>query len=481
MTRGNGGNSCLIVGLKKGRRCDGMRRDKTLSSNQKHLIIAWFLLVVMLSSLIAFSLSVFVFQILMGIFVLYFCLKTDYKTAKLWLTILTVSVIFVFIVYLANQLYYGCPYFNGGSDDLNYELWGFDVYKSGIYNPSKMLRYGIIGEYHNSPFFASYVAVLILFSNLFGKYTTFLPRIANAYYLLFTSMIMKYLLKKYTPLKSETIYYSLVYFSLMPIVQFISAHVFRDVLNLLQILLIVLLIDFLLSKKSYLLKVLSMVSLPCLLYVTYYNRAGSVLYAACIAILMLSVKHKIKKRYIITAVILVLSLSNLLEAFRLPFYIETYSRYLSSMSGEGLSRFVFSKPLLPLGIFLRAVYALISPFPNFFDLFKNTSKLLFDFVQLLINFGVLVQTSFTPFLIRRTLKLDWLALSYLLLFMATIVTTFTFRHFILFYPFMSAVAMDGFLTTKPNTRKVILFLSVATVMDLGILYISLKIFSRPAL
>lgn len=454
-----------------------MEQSKALNPNQKLIITSGFMVIIFLSSLLTLSLSVLVFQIIMGLITLHFCFKTDYKTAKLWLSIFSISILFIFLIFSANQLYYGVPYYIGGSDDLKFEQWGVDVYNSDIYNPSKIMEYRIIGQFHNSPFFVSYIARLIQFSELLGEYTTFLPRIANAYYLLWICMIIKYLLNKYTFLSSKTIYYSTAFFAFMPNIQFINAHVFRDTFNLLQVLLIALLIDLFLSNTRYSLKIFSIILLPFLLYYTYHTRAISILFAGTITMLMISVLYRVKTRYIIIGIIPLLLFSNLLETFRVGYLIETYSGYVSNIAGDGLSRFVFNRPLLPLGIFFRGIYALISPFPNFFGLFKDTSKLLIDLIQLFIYLGVLIQICAIPFIIKRTLKFDWLTLAFLSWFLAIIASTFTFRHFLFFYPFMSAVGVDGFLSTKPKNRKIILFLSIFVVVSFGMIYTSLKLFS----
>ena len=452
-----------------------MEQIKALNPNQKLIISSGFMFIIILSSILTFSFSVLVFQIIMGLITLYFCFKTDYKTAKLWLSIFTISMLSVFLIFLANQLYYGEPYYIGGSDDLKFEQWGYDVYNAGIYNPSKIMEYRIIGQFHNSPYFASYIARLIQFSEVFEGYTTFLPRIANVYYLLWICMIIKYLLNKYTALSYKTIYYSLAFFAFMPNIQYINGHVFRDTFNLLQVLLIVLLIDFLLSKTRYSLKLFSIILLPILLYYTYHTRASSILFTGIITMLMLSVLYRIKTRYIILGIIPILLLSNLLETFRVGYFIEKYSSYVSNIAGDGLSRFVFNLPLLPLGVFFRGIYALISPFPNFFGLFNDTSKLLFDFIQLSIYLGVLIQIFAIPFIIKRTLKFDWLALAFLSWFLAIISSTFTFRHFLFYYPFMSAVAVDGFLSTSLKSRKIILFLSVFITGSFGVIYLALSL------
>lgn len=349
-------------------------------------------------------------------------------------------------------MYYGNPYYIGGSDDLAFEHWGLDVYNASIYNPSNIMENGIVGQYHNSPYYASFIGKLIQFSQIFGGYTTFLPRIANAYFLVWICMIMRYLFLKYTEMSSKSINLSLALFAIMPHTQYINAHVFRDTFNLLQILLIVILFDFLLFTKKYSLKVLSLLVLPLLLYLTYYTRANSILFAGVIVIFMLSRRFAIKFRYVGFGIILILLLSNFLETFDISRYIEAYSKYVSNMADDGFSRFVFNRPLLPVGIVLRGLYALVSPFPDFFGLFKESSRLLLDLIQLLIYIGVLVQIFVIPFIIKRCFKLDWLSLSFLSIFIAIIASTFTFRHFIFYYPFMTAVAVEGYTNMQLNKR-----------------------------
>ena len=453
-----------------------MEQNKRLSSDQKVIISTGFIFIIIVSSALAFSLPVLIFQIIFVTFTLFFCCKTDYKTAKLWLSIFGIAMSFVFLVYLANKIYYGKPYYIGGSDDLNFEKWGFDVYNFGVYNPAKIMEFGVIGQFNNSPFFPVYIAKLIQFSEFFGSYTTFLPRILNVYYLIWICMSTKKLLENYTSLSKKAIYYSLVVFGFMPNVLYINAHVFRDMFNLLQVLLVAILFDSLLNQDKPMLKIASTLLLVPLLYSTYYTRASSILFALVLILLMFSSKYQIKNRFIFILIIPMLFLSNLLETFRLGYYIETYSSYVSEIAGEGLSGFVFNRPMLPFGIFFRAIYALISPFPNFFGLFNESSKFLFDLVQFTIYVGVLLQILAIPFIIKRALKFDWLSIVFLSLFFTVIATTFTFRHVLIYYPFMAAIGIDGFLETKPNTRKVILVMSVLVSICLGIIYLFLRLF-----
>lgn len=451
-----------------------MEHNTGLSTNQRIVIATGFVLVIILSSILTFSLSVFIMQLILGTITLYFCFITDYKTAKLYLCIFSISLIFVFLVFQANTLYYGEPYYIGGSDDLVFEELGQKVYSHGIYNPSKAKEYNIIRKDYIAPAFPVYIAFLIRFAEIFDGYSTYLPRIANAYYLVWICMIVKYLLARYTRLSDKKIRYSLGFFAFMPNIQYINSHVFRDTINLLQVLLIILLFDLLIRKNHYKLKIFGVVCLPFLIYFTYHTRVNSLLFAGVTIVFIISKVYSIKKRYILTGILLLLIFTDFAEIIRLRRFIETYSRYVSNLAGDGLSSYVFNLPMLPLGIFFRALYALLSPFPSVFGLFEEKSRILFDIVKSLVNLGVLVQILFVPFIIRRSLKLDWLSLVFLSWFLPVIVTTFTFRHFLLFYPFMSALAIDGFVSMTSEKRDTILKLSLFTIVSLGIIYVVLK-------
>lgn len=450
--------------------------NKQLDINQKITIIISILIIISISSILSLSVSVFVMQVFLGIITIPLILRRDYKTSKLYLIILLISILFIFLVYYANQLYYGNPYYIGGSDDLRFEQWGFDIYNSNIYMPHKVMKLGIIGMYHNSPFYAVFIALLIKFSSLFGGYNSFLPRFMNAYFLIWVCMIIEYLLKKYTNLSKRAILLTIAGFAMMPNIQYINSHVFRDTLNMLQIFLIILTFERIFSNRNFLHKISNIFILPILVYITYYTRVNSLAFAGVIILLTISEFFNIKKRYIALTIVPLIFASDILNILGLERFIKGYSSYVLNIAGDGLSSFVFRQPLLPLGVVFRVLYAFITPFPNFFGLFKDSSKLLFDFVSLLIYLGVMVQVLVVPFIIKRIFKFDWLSFSFLSWFLAVIISTFTFRHVIFYYPFMVAVAVDGYLKTKLKTRKVILFLSSFTVICFGLIYLSLKVF-----
>lgn len=450
-----------------------MWNQQKMNPNQKLLILAKMLTVIIVSSILTFSVSVLVLQIFLGFITIYFSINSDYKSAKLWSNIFLVSMFFSFLVFLGNNIYFGEPYFIGGSDDLMFEEWGRTIYNFGIYSPSKIIEYNIIGIFNNSVFFTVYIARLIQFANIFGGYTTFLPRVANVHFFIWICMIIKYLLTRHTKISQKNIYYSVAVFAFMPSIQYINSHVFRDTFNFLQVLLIGLLFDLALRKK-HIVRFASLILIPIIAYSAYYTRASSILFAGILVVFIISSRYKIRIRYIIPIVLPLMFLSDILAVFKVGQFIEVYSNYLLGSSDGGLSSVVFSQPLLPFGILFRTIYAFVSPFPDLF-LFKEPSRILLDLIQLAKNIGVFLQIIFIPFVIKRALKLDWIALIFLSWFLPIIASTFTFRHFLFFYPFMSALAIDGYMNTNKRARKNILYSSIFIVICLSLVYVSLKL------
>jgi hypothetical protein len=447
--------------------------------DSKLTIATLMLFIIIASSILTFSLPVLIMQFIMATITIPLIVKKDYKTAKLYFVIFIVSLSFVFIVYLANQYFYGSPYYIGGSDDLKFEEWGRDVYHANLLNPSKILESGLIGRHHNSPFFVVYISLLIRFANFWGGYSTFLPRIMNVYFLIWICIIFESLLKKYTNFTDNKIYFTIALFALMPNTQYINAHIFRDTFNLFQIFFIAYLFDKLMSKKIDINTIIYLLTLAALIFITFYTRKNALAFAGALILFMSVKKINLRRNYFLIPLFClpIVMLTNLTQAIRLDYFIETYSNYVLNIAGDGLSRFVFQQPLIPFGALFRAMYALVSPFPNFFSLFKEPNSFLYDIVMLLIYMGVVIQVLAIPFILKRAFKLDWLALSFLAWFLATIATTFTFRHMIFYYPFMVALGVDGYISLNKKTRVKTLFLISLAGLSLSLIYASLKVFT----
>lgn len=445
------------------------------SYNEKIIIAILFIILSLLSSLLTLSFSVLFLQLLFISFTIPLIIKRDPKIAKIYLLIYFVSFFFVFLVYNGNLIKYDTPYYIGGSDDLMFEVLGLAVYDSKVFNPGILIDLGIVPYGHNSTFFLVYIALLIGFSEIFDGYSTFLPLIANIYYLLWVIMLLEYFLKKYAKFNDVKIRLTVLVFGITPNIQYINSHVFRDTFNLLQIFLLVYLFDKLLTRTNFGRKLFQVIIFIIIIYATYYTRTNALVFASVVCLFIIGHKLKIKKRYLLLSTVPLLAFIDFASTIRLESYIDGYSNYVSDQAGEGLSSFIFNQPLIPFGIVLRAVYAFIIPFPNFFSLFNDLNSILYDFVMLLIYIGVIFQIIATPFVVKRIIKFDWLAACFLVWFIAVISTTYTFRHIMLYYPFLCAMIVDGIMEASKNERKLIVFFSTLGALLLAIVYIFLKI------
>lgn len=446
----------------------------------KNLLVVYyiFFFFIVVSSIITLSLSVFVIQVLCATVTFFLIRKKSYNVIKLYMIIYVVSVLSIFIVYMAYNSCYGVPYFIGGSDDLNFERWGYDVYSSNMFNPAEIIKYGVLDEFHNSPFFAVYISIFIRIANVFDGYNTFIPRFANIYFLIWSCFIIEYLLKKYTEFDNKRIYFTIAIFALIPNIQFINAHVFRDTFNLFQVLFTAYIAEQIFLCRFKIRNILYVFLLIFMMYANYYTRKNSIILSIMLVLLMIYKKTRHKKAYVMLGfLVLIVFGTSILKILNVEKFVETYAEYIVNINSDGMSKLIFTQDLFPMGIILRALYGFIIPFPNIFLLFKSPEMLLYDIVYLLIYLGVIIQIIFIPFILKRIMKFDFISIIFLIYYLGVITTTFTFRHVILYYPFMVALAVDEYLSSTKAKRERYLSISLSAGVILGFVYVVLKKFS----
>lgn len=451
-----------------------MSRDvKAMNNDQKMMIAAVFLFIILASSLLAASISLFVIQLFMFFITYPLIIRGDYKSAKVYLWILFISTAWIFLIYYANIMAYGEPYYLGGSDDLFFEETGFIVSKASIFDPRK-ISLGVLDEYTNAPLFSVYTGLIVTFSEVFDGYNSFIPRILNTYFLIWIAIIFRNLLEKYGSFDKKKSLIAVTVFALTPNVLFINSHIFRDTFNLLQVLLAAYLFGEIFKRKNYQYKIFQLIAFIFVFILMYYTRKNSIAFFGTIVALAILFKNKPKRKIFVLSVLLIIFSNTILEFLNFKHFQEIYSDYLVARSGDGLSRFIFDRELLPFGIVLRSVYALMTPFPNFALLFKENAKILYDFAWSFVMMGTLVQMFFAPYVLMRIKKIDWLTLSFVSWFIPIIVTTFTFRHTMFYHIFLVAMAVDGFSLASKKTRKVISIITIYGFVLLLTMYIILK-------
>lgn len=404
---------------------------------------------------------------------------------------LGVSLISLLLVYNANLNTFGNSYYGGGSDDRTYERLAIISYQLNLFTPSQIIG-TVLSEYDVGALYYSFIALLVLFSQQFDGFSTWLPRLVNVFLLLGSSML---LLNLFDRVNKKISFLAIITFLIFPLTQYVNSHVFRDTLNLfLVVFLVWLIIQLKFQLKPFKLLLIRNSTLIFLIIVTvymiYFLRRNTLVYA--IAILGLMFLDWIKpwivyviaylklKNIRIIMVLAFLSLGGVIgtivlsRVVNLEYYIETYTQYRTELGMNGLSRFVFQMPILPFGLPVRFLYGLITPFPFINRIMIGFSSLNVDTWMNLMSIGVGIVFFGTPYLFTRLMRKDWISNSFLVIYVSIILTTFTLRHMIFFTPFMLFLIWDQFLMTSVKKRKQLFLLSSILFVVLMIFYLLLR-------
>lgn len=394
---------------------------------------------------------------MIGMFILYICLRglKDIKYKDL-AVIITVAFAFMLLLYAGLCEKYGEPYY--ASDDKIYEFYGHLMYEKNIF------RFKDI-PYIDGMFYAKgYLIVLSWIeriSSILEGYSTISPRILNIYLWISTAVLMRKQMSASINNKS-LVRKIFVVLALFPNALYISSFVYRDVF--IGFLIVVSIYNFeklVKAVKTRNLTILDFIRVPIVLfclYAMYYSRK-QMLYVVMIIFFAFFFEEKIKSGSslkIVTmgaAAVVGAVLFYFTGGMQMLSVTSTgYSSYLQGLS-DGLSGIVFSRPLLPIGVVLRFLYGLVCPFPAALISLDYFEEPLYSLVIALTCFGTVFQIFLLPYLFKGAIKLDYTALKFLGMFGAIILTTFTFRHFVMAYPFAAIILAEQIEVTEAKTRK----------------------------
>ncbi len=368
-------------------------------------------------------------------------------SVRLFGIVYSVSVLITIALYMFYMGRYGMPYYNGGSDDLAYEIWG----RSMAELPLRPLDYfdlknAVLQPWHNSPGYVYLISLLYRISNSLGGFHTVVPRFLNGMALGLLS-VMSWVLGRRVGLSSRISVVSALSIGLLPIMQYTAAHVFRDVIISALTMWVVLIWSNTNSQVETQIW-LWVQTLVVVVIISQFRMAQAVaiLAIALIANLMFyknrnSLGWKMYRLLMICALIgTIFVFGQWLHNFADYLQRQTihYAEYRMDLS-EGLSRYVFSAPA-PQSYLLRVLYAFIIPLP--------TPTLLPD--KLLLGIGTTIRFFFIPFFVAGFLysfrnRAMWPLLSvFLVLFAGTAMISFTQRHIVLFLPYEILLAGFGF-------------------------------------
>ena len=453
-----------------------MKKDKLILI-LSNLIISIILLVLFK------NINAIIFNSFGMLFILAFLKTCDSKLYKHINIIYIVCVVAMLLLYFGYTVKYNQPYYLGGSDDLNFEIWAKQAIESGNFT---------IADVNNNPLFHNYncngfiwfLSLIMRFSNCFGGYHAVLLRIINIYFLISIGlMIYKYFNSNENKKSTIGLLYAV---TLFPNMLFVSINGFRDITLTFLIFSIFYLTNNLIKRKlSHKITIISYIVLTT--YIAYNIREEAILYIILIIILNLLFNNttlnelkndkKIikflsnKKNILISLMFCVVTFILLLEFgfFReIQGYINRYNGYI--LEGDpGLSAYVFKTPFFPFGFILRILYGLIFPSPT--GMFIRGFEV-DEIVKLLLSVGTIIQIYLLPYLFKNIKRIDKIVIIYVTVFSSIIFTTFGFRHFVMLYPFMFILIFRQLVNTNKTERRK-LFKLISILMILGFTFYSI--------
>lgn len=359
-----------------------------------------------------------------------------------------ISFVYMLAIYYSFEYSYGIPYYLGGNDDLFFEttaqkladrnaffLWdanNFEWFKNT-----------------NSKGYLLFLARLIKLSDALGGFSTFVPRILNIYLLLSCAILVA----TSTCEKTKYLFIAFLCVSLFPHSLFISSFVFRDTICAFFLCLVFWIWknNTKFTRASYCFKALITI---LILICSYFLRSIIVIFellfitGAIYGMLPSNKKNKIVFLFITFLVILAIFV---LFWDRIQYYVHYYSDYLNS-ADWGLSSYIFRIPFLPFGIIARFLLLLVSPVPTNLVAVNHYFDNANSAFGVLNSIGTIFQIYILFYFFKRAKKLR-IDSVYCVLILLTITVTFTFRHFILYYPFLIVGGIEEISQTKSTTRK----------------------------
>lgn len=366
---------------------------------------------------------------------------------RLFGKIYAVNVIAVLGLYALYTFRYGVPYFGGGSDDLMFEQVAQDIVMT-----TGLLEYGeiegqVIASSRNWGGYAYVVSLLHRLGDLLGGFHTLMPRILNSGLLAILSLLVYRVARDYVRLSPPYDRVAALVTGLAPIMVWVGAHTFRDILvaGLLFLPVYVFCYRGPTLRESVILAVglvllwelrsLSALAAMLLTVASFYSwirsnggRTARLMGRSALVLFGIGVVGFIVTQGYVEWI-----------ARKVLFSYANYTQLRGARLSSGLAQAVFLAPQ-PLSSFLRMGYLAVSPFPIPSPEIERS----------LLSLGTVVQIFFVPFslyglyhMIRSRVMLP-LILGFAGTFMGVALISFEYRQITMIYPFGALVAAAGF-------------------------------------
>ena len=434
---------------------------------------------IVLFSLFEFKFSIILFFLLFGLIGIFISNFINPKSNYLFIIVYTISVIFSVLLYFNFQSIYGVPYWSGGSDELEYERLGKLFAENFNLFDYAAIREYLVPVWHNS---VGYIYTVGFFTKISlhidGPHTMHF-RLFNSCLLGLISVLV-YGIGESLGLKKNTIIYSSLFASLMPLMLWTAAQTLRDLL----ISFLLIFGTFLWTPKNFNDKpriskfYIIPISFLIILFLFELRKGQAIVLLITSTVSLIYGFNKdykfIKILWIIflffTVLFLVFKYSELIfsDISLLFLSSESYSEYRIEETGGGLSSFIFNSKF-PLSLIFRPTYALISPLPVI------SSK----FYQIWLSLGTILQIFFLPYFLNgiylsfEQKRWRMLLLTFILLFIGMSMFTFTIRHIVQYLPFGVLITAFGF-ENYSKSKKSIFYYMLCILIIFSTVYLFFK-------
>ncbi|WP_226421489.1 hypothetical protein [Vibrio sp. E14] len=364
---------------------------------------------------------------------------------------------------------YGNPYFLGGSDDLEYELYALDFVNRYRWYEYSLIRGNVTSEFHNSVGYVYFISLIIRLGETFGGYHTMMPRLINLFILVLFCQGLYRLCNNSLNIDRRDAYYIIILFGFNPFVLYISSHIYRD---LLIGFLFFCSIYFVLSYRLY----FSILVVPFLSFLVYEFRQMT-------AVMMLFISpmfwvFKIKLSWL-RSLILLISIVPMFffvlyfDVFdRLTSYSDIYTNYRMGLA-EGLSSKIFSLPLY-FGLPLRVLYYFLTPIPVFYLEFDKITLMFSTFLQC-VSLPIIFLGIKRVLFQKENYGIKLIIFTFSILLIGLAATSFSIRHMIIFYPYwvISTVYIyqtDNLVRNTMKRASGLLFIAIMLIVVFYFLY-----------
>lgn len=417
----------------------------------------------------------------MGLAILIFSARGIDKIEWKKLTIYSVAAIcFMILVYYGLIERYDEPFYGG--DDKLFEEYGRSLYKANIFTFDGV-------PYIQGMFYAKgYLTIIAWIFRLcesIGGYSTISPRILNIYLWLASVALIYKQIKK----RSDTSVVAkkcLPILALYPNALFISSCVYRDtIVTFLMVLSVVTFEEFISAfrvakvKETY--NIVTYV--VCFLVGSYllYKIRPQMMYVMLMICFLYLVWGKFRISFGKKLLLFLIAIVAAYFLFKysgglnlLNLIMDGYKDYRIE-ANEGITKRVFSMSLVPFGLVVRFFYGLICPFPGGMLSLPYFSQPIYSLIFFLIYMMAIMQFYLVPYIVKGMIKLEYRTFRFIVVYCAIIISTFTFRHFIMIYPFAMSAICHEVESIASSKRKKYFFEMTALLAVAVVVYMCMKI------